>query len=106
MKESPLTLSLCRIGCDPKEDVPPEVSGLDFLTNLIAVPTSANIKYYAGIVAEKATLRRLIRTNEEIANTCYSGKESLDTILESTESKINEVVQKKKRQKSSYRFVP
>ena len=65
-----------------KEDVPPEVSGLDFLTNLIAaVPTSANIKYYAGIVAEKATLRRLIRTNEEIANTCYSGKESLDTIL-------------------------
>ena len=82
-----------------KEDVPPEVSGLDFLTNLIAaVPTSANIKYYAGIVAEKATLRRLIRTNEEIANTCYSGKESLDTILESTESKINEVVQKKKRQ--------
>lgn len=79
-----------------KEDVPPEVSGLDFLTNLIAaVPTSANIKYYAGIVAEKATLRRLIRTNEEIANTCYSGKESLDTILESTESKINEVVQKK-----------
>ena len=45
-----------------KEDVPPEVSGLDFLTNLIAaVPTSANIKYYAGIVAEKATLRRLIR---------------------------------------------
>ena len=28
-------------------------------------------------------------------NTCYSGKESLDTILESTESKINEVVQKK-----------
>ena len=79
-----------------KEDVPPEVSGLGFLTNLIAaVPTSANIKYYAGIVAEKATLRRLIRTNEEIANTCYSGKESLDTILESTESKINEVVQKK-----------
>ena len=79
-----------------REDVPPEVSGLDFLTNLIAsVPTSANIKYYAGIVAEKATLRRLIRTNEEIANTCYSGKESLDTILESTESKINEVVQKK-----------
>ena len=39
-----------------REDVPPEVSGLDFLTNLIAsVPTSANIKYYAGIVAEKAT---------------------------------------------------
>ena len=79
-----------------EKDVPPEVSSLEFIRDLItAVPTSANIKYYAGIVAEKATLRKLIRLNEEIANTCYSGKESLDTILESTESKINEVVQKK-----------
>ena len=31
--------------------------------------SSANIKHYANIVAEKATLRRLIRINEEIANT-------------------------------------
>ena len=86
-----------------KEDVPPEVSGLDFLTNLIAaVPTSANIKYYAGIVAEKATLRRLIRTNEEIANTCYLGKEPVDQILEDTEKKIFDLLQKK----SSDDFVP
>ena len=38
----------------------------------------ANIKYYANIVAEKSTLRRLIKINEEIANTCYVGKESLE----------------------------
>ena len=37
--------------------------------------TSANIKYYAEIVAEKAVARRLIRLNEEIANTCYAGSE-------------------------------
>ena len=60
-----------------EKDVPPEVSSLEFIGNLVtSVPTSANIKYYANIVAEKATLRRLIRLNEEIANTCYAGKES------------------------------
>ncbi len=79
-----------------EKDVPPEVSSLEFVRDLItAVPTSANIKYYAGIVAEKSTLRKLIRLNEEIANTCYAGKESLEIILEETEKKIFEVVQKR-----------
>ena len=79
-----------------EKDVPPEVSSLEFVRDLItAVPTSANIKYYAGIVAEKATLRKLIRLNEDIANTCYAGKESLEVILEDTEKKIFEVVQKR-----------
>lgn len=79
-----------------EKDVPPEVSSLEFVRDLItAVPTSANIKHYAGIVAEKATLRKLIRLNEEIANTCYAGKESLEVILEDTEKKIFEVVQKR-----------
>ena len=48
-----------------EKDVPPEISSLEFIRELItAVPTSANVKYYANIVAEKATLRRLIRLNE------------------------------------------
>lgn len=79
-----------------EKDVPPEVSSLEFVRELItAVPTSANIKYYANIVAEKATLRRLIRLNEEIANTCYAGKESLEYILEDTEKKVFQLVQKR-----------
>lgn len=79
-----------------EKDVPPEISSLEFVRDLItAVPTSANIKYYADIVAEKATLRKLIRINEEIANTCYAGKESLEYILEDTEKKIFDLVQKR-----------
>ena len=62
---------------------------------ITAVPTSANIKYYANIVAEKSTLRRLIKINEEIANTCYVGKESLDVILEETEKRIFNLVQRR-----------
>ncbi len=45
-------------------------------------------------MAEKATLRRLIRLNEEIANTCYAGKESLEYIPEETEKKIFDLLQK------------
>ncbi len=79
-----------------EKDVPPEVSSLELIRDLItAVPTSANIKYYANIVAEKATLRRLIRLNEEIANTCYAEKESLEYILEDTEKRVFQLVQKR-----------
>ena len=79
-----------------EKDVPPEVSSLEFVRDLImTVPTSANIKYYANIVAEKATLRKLIRLNEEIANTCYAGKESMEFILEDTEKRIFQLVQRR-----------
>jgi replicative DNA helicase len=79
-----------------EKDVPPEVSSLEFVRDLItAVPTSANIKYYANIVAEKSTLRKLIRLNEEIANNCYMGKDELEVILEDTEKRIFQIVQKR-----------
>jgi len=79
-----------------EKDVPAEVSSLEFVRDLItAVPTSANIKYYANIVSEKATLRRLIRLNEEIANTCYVGKEDLQYILDDTEKRIFQLVQRR-----------
>ena len=79
-----------------EQDVPPEVSSLEFVRDLItAVPTSANIKYYANIVAEKSTLRKLIKLNEEIANTCYVGKENLEVILEDTEKRVFDLVQRR-----------
>ncbi len=79
-----------------EKDVPPEVSSLEFIRDLItAVPTSANIRYYANIVAEKSTLRRLIRLNEELANTCYAGNEPLESILEQAEKKIFDLVQRR-----------
>ena len=69
-----------------EKDVPPEVSSLDFVRDIITtVPTSANVRSYANIVREKAVLRKLIHVNETIANTCYAGKEPLDQILATTE---------------------
>ena len=86
-----------------EKDVPPEVGSLEFIRDLItAVPTSANVKYYANIVAEKATLRKLIRLNEEIANTCYVGKDSLEDILSDTEKRVFDLVQRR----NTGEFVP
>lgn len=82
-------------------DVPPEISSLEFIRDLIAmVPTSANVKYYANIVYEKALLRRLIKVTEDIAGECYAGKEPLEHILEKTEHDVFNLVQT--RQTSDY----
>ena len=79
-----------------EKDVPPEISSLEFIRDLItAVPTSANIKYYANIVAEKSVLRRLIRLMEEIANNCYARKDSVEVIMEETEKKVFDLVQRR-----------
>ncbi|MCM1091447.1 MAG: replicative DNA helicase [Muribaculum sp.] len=86
-----------------EKDVPPELSSLEFVRDLLAMlPTSANVKYYADIVYEKALLRKLIHLNEEIANTCYAGKESLEVILEDTEKRMFQLLQRRE----SGDFVP
>lgn len=86
-----------------EKDVPPEVSSLEVVRDIITtVPTSANVKSYANIVREKAVLRRLIKVAEEIANTCYVGKEPLEQIMAETEKSVFNLLQSR----SSGDFVP
>lgn len=77
-----------------EKDVPPQVCSLEFIRDLVtAVPTSANVSYYAKIVKDKAVLRRLIKVAEETANECYLDKEKLDVILEKTEKQVFDIAQ-------------
>lgn len=86
-----------------EKDVPPEISSLEFLMDLVAgVITSANVKHYAGIVLEKSVLRKMIRVNEEIANACYGGKDSMEVILEDAEKRVFQLAQ----QRNTGEFVP
>ena len=79
-----------------EKDVPAEIASLEFVRDLVtAVPTSANVKYYVQIVADKSVMRKLIKLNEEIANICYAGKESLEEVLEKTEKSVFELLQKR-----------
>lgn len=79
-----------------EKDVPPEISSTEFIRDLFtAVATSANVKYYANIVSEKAMLRRLIKLNEEIANSCYLSKEKVEDIMEDAEKRMFELLQQR-----------
>lgn len=86
-----------------EKDLPPEVSSMEFVAELMSsLPTSVNAKTYAEIVKEKSMLRKMIKTMEEITNTCYLGKERVQDIMEDTEKKIFDLVQRK----SNEEFVP
>ena len=86
-----------------EKDLPPDISSMEYIRDLMdVVPTSANVKSYANIVSEKAMLRRLIKTSEEIANTCYLDKQSTEEIMEETEKKIFQLLQRR----TSGEFVP
>lgn len=55
-----------------KEGQLEQVGGTSYLLNCIRrVPTTANVQAYIDIVAEKASLRRIIRTAQALQQKCY-----------------------------------
>ena len=77
-----------------EKNAPEEMTSPEFIKEILnSVPTSANLKYYAQIVYEKSTLRRLIRIAEEISKDCYLGQDKLEDILESTEKSVFNLIQ-------------
>ena len=89
--------------CLKEKNLPPELYSAEVLGELIrAVPTSANIKAYASIVAEKALLRRLIRASESIETDCYAQTKELEDILDNAEKQIFDLSKKRGAQD----FVP
>ena len=79
-----------------EKNVPPQVSSAEFIGNLVqAVPTSANVKYYAQIVSDKSTLRKLIHFGEETINSCYTDADNVNGIIEKTEQGVYKINQKR-----------
>ena len=75
-----------------EKNLPPEVYSAEMIMNLIAaVPTSANIRSYADIVARKSMLRKMIHAGEDIANACYTESQETDVIMDLAEKKIFEI---------------
>lgn len=69
-----------------------EVGGVSYLAKLAnAVPTAANVDYYAQIVEEKSMLRRLIRTATNIVTDGYANSEEVGVLLSDAEKKILEI---------------
>ncbi len=73
-----------------------DIGGVSYLSELAgAVPTAANMEYYAKIVEEKSLLRRLIRTATTIAQEGYTREDEVEVLLGEAEKNILEVAQRK-----------
>ena len=75
--------------------------GRAYIATLTAeVPSTVNAVEYAKIVAEKAILRQMIKTSEDITEKGYDAKMAAGEILDYAESGIFKIAQK--RQKNDY----
>ena len=79
-----------------KDGVMDAVGGPSYLASLTtAVPTAANILYYARIVKEKYILRHLINSATQIVKDSYDTTEDVEELLDRAEKVIFEISSKK-----------
>ncbi|MDT5342332.1 MAG: replicative helicase [Mycobacterium sp.] len=81
------------------------IGGAPYLHTLIStVPTAANAGYYAGIVAEKALLRRLVEAGTRVVQYGYAGAEGSDVaeVVDRAQAEIYDVTDRR----MSEDFVP
>jgi len=81
------------------------IGGAPYLHTLIStVPTAANAGYYAGIVAEKALLRRLVEAGTRVVQYGYAGADGADVaeVVDRAQAEMYEVTERR----MSEDFVP
>lgn len=72
------------------------IGGVGYLSGIAAsVPTTANVRQYAHIMADKATLRRLIQAGTAICEMGYAASDETGYILEQSEKLVYDVLQGK-----------
>ena len=75
-----------------------EVGGPAYISALTdGVPRSANVEYYAKIVKEKSTLRRLIQASNDVLVRAYDAEEDADNLLDEAERAIFQIADNKMR---------
>ena len=73
---------------------PESISNLEFMSEVImAVPTAANVMQYAKIVQDNAVRRRLIKFCDTMSNSCYTGKDTVEHLLEDAEREVFKITQ-------------
>src|SRR5262245_28982296 len=75
-----------------------EVGGPAYISALTdGVPRSANVEYYAKIVKEKSTLRRLIQSANDVLARAYDAEEDADDLLDEAERSIFQIAEHRMR---------
>ncbi|RJQ65280.1 MAG: replicative DNA helicase, partial [Desulfobacteraceae bacterium] len=75
-----------------------EVGGAVYLASLVdTVPIAVNVKHYAKIVHDKASLRRLIDKANQIAQKCFEAQGDVDGVIDFAEASVFEISENKLR---------
>lgn len=71
-----------------------KIGGIAFVVEVAnLVPSTDSASFYAAIVRDKATQRRMIRMADDIRNKCYRGDEETDDILATAQQSMIEISQ-------------
>ncbi len=69
-----------------------KIGGITYIVELVnSTPTSKNVEYYAKIVKEKATLRKMIADLSDSLSSAYQGDVSIDDIIAKTEKSMLDI---------------
>lgn len=75
------------------------VGGTPYISTLVdSVPTAAHVEFYARIVSEKSTLRKLIQASGEIIAISHEQQDEVDHIVDTAERLIFAVAQRRVNQ--------
>jgi replicative DNA helicase len=70
--------------------------GITYISELCnSIPSTANLHSYIEIVKNKAVLRRLIKSSNEIIDDSYSQQDDVSKVLDSAEKRIFDIAQNK-----------
>ncbi|XOF35120.1 MAG: replicative DNA helicase [Candidatus Electrothrix sp. YB6] len=76
-----------------------QVGGAAYLTSLTdVIPFTGMLVHHARIIREKAILRKLIQTSNEVAARCYDAQDDLESLVDRAEQTIFEIAQARKKQ--------
>jgi len=75
------------------------IGGISYINALVeSVPTAAHVEFYARIVQEKATLRKLIDASNQIIASAHEQEDEVDQIVDQAERLIFAVAQRRVNQ--------
>jgi len=76
-----------------------EIGGASYLARLVdTVPLAVNARYYAKIIHDKASLRRLIEKANAIVKRCFEERGEAEDVIDFAESSVFEISEQKARQ--------
>ena len=80
-----------------------KVGGATYLAKIVdSAPIAINARHYAGIVNNKALLRRLIYASNKILNRCYEDSGDIDAVTDYVERSIFDELSMKNKSKAGY----